>query len=140
MGWVSYPESPQRDLFSAGNEVIALDLRRPDASDLSAATTYASEHGFHLRFEQGDATNLTFTDGTFDAVVCSMFLCQDFDPEVVVSEIRRVLKPGGRFGFYEHVEDIDKVIVGKVFGERSVIRVQAYPERTNVMAGVVRKV
>ena len=68
-----------------------------------------------------------------------MFLCQDFDPAVVVSEIRRVLKPGGRFGFYEHVEDIDKVIVGKVFGEGSVVRVEAYPERTNVVAGVVRK-
>ena len=130
-----------QSLFQAGNEVIALDLRRPDATDLSAATTYATEHGYQLRFEQGDATNLNaFTDGSFDAVVCSMFLCQDFNPEVVVSEIRRVLKPGGRFGFYEHVEDIDKVIVGKVFGERSVIRVEAYPERTNVVAGVVRKV
>ena len=127
-------------LFPAGNEVIAVDLQRPDSSDLSAATTYAAEHGYELRFEQGDATNLKFTDGTFDAVVCSMFLCQDFDPEVVVSEIRRVLKPGGRFGFYEHVEDIDKVIVGKVFGERAVVRVQAKPERLNIMAGVVRKV
>ena len=69
-----------------------------------------------------------------------MFLCQDFDPQVVVSEIRRVLKPGGRFGFYEHVEDINKVIVDRVFGERSIVQVQAYPERTNVMAGVVKKV
>jgi len=52
-----------------------------------------------------------------------------------------VLKPGGRFGIYEEpVEDIDQVVVGKVFGEKSVIRVQAKPERTNVMAGVVRKV
>ena len=130
-----------QSFFQAGNEVVALDLKRPDATDLSAATTYATEHGYQLRFEQGDATNMNaFTDGSFDAVVCSMFLCQDFNPEVVVSEIRRVLKPGGRFGFYEHVEDIDKVIVGKVFGERSVIRVEAYPERTNVVAGVVRKV
>ena len=48
-----------------------------------------------------------------------MFLCQDFNPEVVVSEIRRVLKPNGRFGFYEHIEDINKVIVDKVFGERA---------------------
>ena len=129
-----------QNLFLAGNEVVALDLVRPDADDLSAATAYATEHGVQLRFEQGDATNLKFGDGKFDAVVCSMFLCQDFDPVVVVSEIRRVLKPGGRFGFYEHVEDIDKVVVGKVFGERSVIRVEAKPERTNVMAGVVRKV
>jgi len=129
-----------KNLFSAGNEVLALDLLRPDATDMSAATTYAREHGYELRFEQGDATKLNFAEGTFDVVVCSMFLCQDFDPEVVVSEIRRVLKPGGRFGFYEHVEDIDSVIVGKVFGERSVVRVEAYPERLNIMAGVVRKI
>ena len=129
-----------KGLFPAGNEVIALDLHKPDSKDLSAATTYATEHGYQLRFEQGDATHLKFTDGTFDAVVCSMFLCQDFNPEVVVSEIRRVLKLGGRFGFYEHIEDIDKVIVDKVFGERSVIRVQAYLSFTNVLVGVVRKV
>eukprot|EP00966_Prymnesium_polylepis_P031423 730776-Prymnesium_polylepis.2 len=127
-------------LFEAGNEVIALDLRRPETTDLRTATAYATEHGYKLHFQRGDATKLKFTDGTFDVVVCSMFLCQDFNPEVVVSEIRRVLKPGGRFGFYEHVEDIGEVIVDKVFGERSVIRVEAYPERTNVVAGVVEKV
>ena len=129
-----------KDLFQSGNEVIGLDLKRPEATDLSAATAYATEHGYQLRFEQGDATNLKFADGTFDVVVCSMFLCQDFDPVVVVSEIRRVLKPGGRFGFFEHVEDIDQVIVSKVFGARSVIRVEAKPERLNIMAGVVRKI
>jgi len=129
-----------KNLFPAGNEVIALDLRRPAASELNAATKYATEHGYRLRFQQGDATNLKFADETFDVVVCSMFLCQDFNPEVVVSELRRVLKPGGRFGFYEHVEDIGNVIVDKVFGDRSVIRVQAYPEKVNVVAGVVRKV
>ena len=130
------------DLFQPGtsNEVVALDLLRPDATDLRAATAHATRQGYRMRFEQGDATNLKFTDGSFDTVVCSLFLCQDFDPVVVVSEIRRVLKPGGRFGFYEHVEDIDKVVVGKVFGERSVIRVQAKPEKLNIMAGVVRKV
>ena len=129
-----------KNLFLAGNEVTAVDLLRPDKTDLTAATAYATEHGYTLQFEQGDATKLKFTDGTFDVVVSSLFLCQDFDPEVVVSEIRRVLKPGGRFGFYEHVDDIDKVIVGKVFGERSVLRVQELPEKLNVMAGVVRKV
>ena len=61
-------------------------------------------------------------------------------PEVVVSELRRVLKPGGRFGFFEDKTDIDEVIVGKVFGERSVIRVQYDPEKYNIKGGVVRKV
>ena len=129
-----------KNLFLAGNEVTAMDLLKPTTSDLRAAKRYATEQGYKLRFEQGDATKLKFDDETFDAVVCSLFLCQDFDPEVVVSEIRRVLKPGGRFGFFEHVEDIDKVIVGKVFGEASIVRVEAYPEKQNILAGVVKKV
>ena len=129
-----------KDLFLAGNEVVALDLVRPEAQDLSAAVAYATDHGYDFRFEQGDATKMAFADGSFDVVMSSLFLCQDFDPVVVVSEIRRVLKPGGRFGFYEHVEGIDRLIVDKVFGERSVVRVQAWPERTNVLAGVVRKI
>lgn len=142
-----------KGLFPAGNDVTALDVVRPAAVDLSAATAYASEHGYTLRFEEGDATKLNYADGTFDVVVSSMFLCQGREmdlplpdwSEVVVSEIRRVLKPGGRFGFYEHEQGIDQVIVGKVFGERSVIRVQQVQQvkaRTgvaSVMAGVVRK-
>jgi ubiquinone/menaquinone biosynthesis C-methylase UbiE len=129
-----------KNLFKSGNEVIAVDLLKPTASDLKAAKQYASEQGFSLKFQRGDATKLTFPDESFDVVVCSLFLCQDFDPEVVVNEIRRVLKPGGRFGFFEHIEDIDKVIIGKVFGDSSVIQVQAYPEMQNILAGVVKKV
>eukprot|EP00554_Chaetoceros_debilis_P015446 CAMPEP_0194118418 /NCGR_PEP_ID=MMETSP0150-20130528/35386_1 /TAXON_ID=122233 /ORGANISM="Chaetoceros debilis, Strain MM31A-1" /LENGTH=283 /DNA_ID=CAMNT_0038809781 /DNA_START=67 /DNA_END=918 /DNA_ORIENTATION=+ len=125
---------------NTGNDVIAVDLIRPDAKDIHAASEYAKEHGYTVGFEQGDAEQMKFKDETFDVVVCSMFLCQDFNPEIVVSEIRRVLKYGGRFGFFEHVEDIDKIIVGKIFGKDSVIRVQHYPEMTNIMAGVVRKV
>mmetsp|Transcript_25209 Transcript_25209/g.45377 ORF Transcript_25209/g.45377 Transcript_25209/m.45377 type:complete len:283 (+) Transcript_25209:131-979(+) len=129
-----------KNLFRAGNEVTAVDLLEPNPSDLRSAKRYAHEQGYGLRFRQGDATRLNFETGTFDVVVCSLFLCQDFDPEVVVCEIKRVLRPGGRFGFYEHVEDIDKVVVGKVFGEPSVVRIEAYPEKHNILAGVVRKV
>ena len=129
-----------KDLFKAGNEVVAFDLRKPKAGNLRDAQKYASQQGWKLKFQQGDATKLNYPDESFDVVVSSLFLCQDFDPAVVVSEIRRVLKPGGRFGFYEHIEDIDKVVVGKVFGEASVIKVEAYPEMHNILAGVVQKV
>ena len=132
-----------KDLFQAGNEVIALDLKRPKPRDYRAATTYATEHGFTFSFFQGDATRLKFDDESFDVVVSSQFLCQ-FDqiggPKTVIEEIRRVLKPGGRFGFYEDEPEVDKVIVGKVFGESAVIRVDANPLKSNIIGGVVRKV
>ena len=60
--------------------------------------------------------------------------------KTVIEEIRRVLKPGGRFGFYEDEPEVDKVIVGKVFGESAVIRVDANPLKSNIIGGVVRKV
>jgi len=131
-----------KDLFQTGSDVTAFDLLTPTVTDLSDAQQYAVEQGkYTLQFQQGDATKLhtIFADNSFDVVVCSLFLCQDFDPVVVVQEIRQVLKPGGRFGFYEHIEDIDTVIVGKVFGESSIIKIEADPEMVNILAGVVQK-
>jgi ubiquinone/menaquinone biosynthesis C-methylase UbiE len=42
-------------------------------------------------------------DGSVEEVICSLVLCTVDDPERVLAEIRRVLRPGGRFRFVEHV-------------------------------------
>ena len=131
-----------KDLFRAGTEVTALDLLQPVEDDLRDAQAYAADNGYTLRFRRGDATELGayFEAESFDAVVSSLFLCQDFDPAQVCREIRNVLKPNGRYGFYEHVDGIDKVVIGQVFGDRSVIKVEYDPDMFNVLAGVVEKV
>ncbi|EJK58741.1 hypothetical protein THAOC_21103 [Thalassiosira oceanica] len=128
-----------KDLFRAGNAVTSLDLQRPPEAELREAISCAKEqHGFDLEFVQGDATNMPFDDDSFDVVMSSYFLCQDFDPKVVVREVRRVLKPKvGLFGFHEHVP-VSGVIVD-VFGEKSIIKLEAYPQMTNEVGGVVRK-
>ena len=94
----------------------------------------------NIEFVQADAQFLPFPDDSFDCVTIAFGLRNVTDINLALRSMLRVLKPGGRFGFYEHVEDIDRVIVDKVFGERSVIWVQAWPEKTNVIAGVVTKV
>lgn len=48
-----------------------------------------------VRFEQGDATRLTFADGTFDIVFCRFLLIHMADPLHVIGEMLRVVKPGG---------------------------------------------
>jgi ubiquinone/menaquinone biosynthesis C-methylase UbiE len=46
--------------------------------------------------------NLPFQDNTFDCVVSTFTLCSIEDVSQAVSEVYRVLKPGGMFLFLEH--------------------------------------
>lgn len=49
------------------------------------------------------AESLPFSDGSFDAVVSTLLLCSVKNPEQVLSEIHRVLRPHGKLLFIEHV-------------------------------------
>jgi len=44
-----------------------------------------------------------FPDSSFDSVVSTLVLCSVASPEATLCEIKRVLKPGGRLYFIEHV-------------------------------------
>lgn len=48
---------------------------------------------------------LPYEAGRFDAVVCTLVLCSVPDVAASLAEVRRVLKPGGKFVFIEHVRD-----------------------------------
>jgi ubiquinone/menaquinone biosynthesis C-methylase UbiE len=55
--------------------------------------------------EVSDASleKLPFDDRSFDAVVCSLVLCSVRDQKAALAQIARVLRPGGRLVFLEHV-------------------------------------
>ena len=42
-------------------------------------------------------------DGQADVVICTLVLCSVKDQAATLAEIRRILRPGGRFAFLEHV-------------------------------------
>ena len=59
--------------------------------------------GVPTRLVQAPAEQLPFEDGSFDTVVSTLVLCTVTDPRRAVAEAARVLRPGGRLLFLEHV-------------------------------------
>jgi len=53
------------------------------------------------------AEALPFDAASFDTVVCTFVLCSVADPRGVLAEVARVLRPGGRLLFLEHVRARD---------------------------------
>lgn len=63
----------------------------------------AAEHGVDLEIREAHAERLELDDASVDGAVATLVLCGVDDPRAVVAEIRRVLKPGARFFFVDHV-------------------------------------
>jgi ubiquinone/menaquinone biosynthesis C-methylase UbiE len=70
---------------------------------LQIARARAGELGREADLALGDAQSLEFPDERFDTVVSTFTLCTIPDDRRAVAEVRRVLRPGGRFVLLEHV-------------------------------------
>lgn len=91
---------PNMPYYSAGAHIIGLEPNafvQPELAKKAAA--FAGT--FELRV--GSAETIDLPDNSVDAVVSTMVLCSVRDPGQALAEILRVLKPGGRFVFIEHV-------------------------------------
>lgn len=63
----------------------------------------AARRGLPVDLRQGHAEALPVDDHSMDAVVSTLVLCSVRDQAQALAEVRRVLRPGGRFIFVEHV-------------------------------------
>jgi ubiquinone/menaquinone biosynthesis C-methylase UbiE len=70
---------------------------------LAIARKRAEEIASQVDLREGDAQALEFENGSFDTVVLTLALCTIPDDRKAVTEVRRVLRPGGRFILMEHV-------------------------------------
>jgi ubiquinone/menaquinone biosynthesis C-methylase UbiE len=70
----------------------------------------AAKHPFPVEISSMDAHRLEIPDSSMEFVVCTLVLCSVDKPKVVLSEIQRVLKPGGSFVFIEHVKANSRIL------------------------------
>ena len=93
-----------------GPAATSLTLTEPDPSMLRRLDLAAQTAPVPTTVLRAPAEDLPFDDNTFDTVVSALVLCGVDDQPRAVRELRRVLKPGGRLLFIEHVRSDDPAL------------------------------
>jgi ubiquinone/menaquinone biosynthesis C-methylase UbiE len=89
-----------------------INLTGIDWSDamLDIARDRSSQLGRTATLQQADAHELPFDDASFDTVVCTFGLCAIPDHIRAITEMTRVLRPGGRLILVDHIESTSRVV------------------------------
>jgi ubiquinone/menaquinone biosynthesis C-methylase UbiE len=79
---------------NAGSDarVTGLDINQ---QMLNKASEMTEKSGLEIEWKQGDASDLPFEDDHFDHLFCQQAMQFFSDPQQVLKEMHRVLKPGG---------------------------------------------
>lgn len=111
--------------LGCGNGSMWMDHTLPDGAELiltdfSAGMLDSARENVgkraNISFRQADIQQIPYADGSFDAVLANMMLYHVPDLKRALSEVRRVLKPGGMFycatagsnGITEYVRELLK--------------------------------
>jgi SAM-dependent methyltransferase len=95
-GWTS------RLVARRGATVTGVDIA---AGLLDAAERQAAAEQLRIRYLQGDAEDLPFEDGSFDAVVSTCGIMFASNPEAAAHELARVVRFGGRIALTTWTSD-----------------------------------
>lgn len=85
-------------LAQKGHQVTAVDI---SADMLQKARENARLYGVEIAFQLLDAQNLPFADDSFDLVISRDVTWTLQEPEAMLQEWRRVVKPGGRLLYFD---------------------------------------
>jgi ubiquinone/menaquinone biosynthesis C-methylase UbiE len=90
-------------------ELVSTEPEEPMARRLRSK---AEDSGLNVSVVEAPAEALPFEDDSFDTAVATLVLCTVSDPGRSLSELARVLRPGGRLLFIEHVRSPEPRLAG----------------------------
>jgi ubiquinone/menaquinone biosynthesis C-methylase UbiE/hypothetical membrane protein len=86
------------ELAKLGRHVFGMDISK---SFVRIAAENARAAGVVIEFREGNASELPYEDESFDFVVCRAAFKNFTDPARALSDIHRVLKPGGQASIFD---------------------------------------
>jgi ubiquinone/menaquinone biosynthesis C-methylase UbiE len=90
-----------------GDGVLSLTITEPERPMAKRVRSKIAELAPEALFVRAPAEDLPFPDDSFDTAVSTLVLCTVDDQPRALRELRRVLRPGGRLLFIEHVRSDD---------------------------------
>jgi SAM-dependent methyltransferase len=91
-------------------ELSQLILTEPEPHMMEKLALRVASHALPVRLVRSEASWLAIKDASIETVVGTLVLCTVPDPEAALREVARVLVPGGRFLFIEHVASESTVL------------------------------
>ena len=96
-----------------GSGVGSLTMTEPEIPMLRRLEGKVRDKAPGATVLRAPAEDLPFDDNSFDTAVSTLVLCGVDDQPRVLRELRRVLRPGGRLLFIEHVRSADPKLARK---------------------------
>ena len=96
------------NLLYYGSAVRTLTFTEPEKPMVRRLQRRILERRPDAKLLRAPAEDLPFEDDSFDTVVATLVLCTVDDQPRALRELRRVLRPGGRLLFIEHVRSDDQ--------------------------------
>lgn len=144
------------DGLPPGTPITGMDFCQP-MLDEAVKKRSDSPRWTRIEFRQGDGMALPLPDRCFDAVTISFGLRNMADRHKALSEMRRVLRPGGRLFvlefsqpyfwfrpfYYAYLKFVLPVIAGVVTGDKSAYEylcgsIELFPDRAGISAEILR--
>lgn len=97
--------------FPTDIEWIGIEINDAFTDALLAA---AHARNITASLRHGDAASIPLSDNSADIVLCTLVLCSVLNPSAAVAEMKRILKPGGKLIFIEHVAGRHKTVMRTV--------------------------